>query len=145
MMDDLPGILKLYTANKTKRPAGSISEVQLRERQHDTNCFSASHPSNYQDQPGGPSNTYTGAVLSACDGEGLDNSGVDVEQVIPGHSRLARHTCRDHDELAARQGLCQLLFTHVTLDLFPSEQSRVSGLATAAWTTIGNARKGHMT
>lgn len=42
-----------------------------------------------------------------CDrlAETADDAGVDVEEVVAGHARLARHSSRDDDEVAPLEGL----------------------------------------
>lgn len=42
---------------------------------------------------------------------------VDVEQVVTGHAWLAGYACRDNDQVAAVQGLGQLLRTQVASHL----------------------------
>jgi hypothetical protein len=43
-------------------------------------------------------NAYVWAVLSDGSAEGLDDAGVDVEEVVPSHAGLPRHPSRDdHD------------------------------------------------
>jgi hypothetical protein len=60
---------------------------------------------------------HVGAVLRARLCQSLDNAGVDVEEVVAGHARLAGHAGRDDDQLGAGQRLPQIVRAQVALDL----------------------------
>ena len=45
----------------------------------------------------------------------LDDSGIDVEQVISSHSRLARNASRDDDDVGAGKCIAQLLIANKAL------------------------------
>ena len=67
----------------------------------------AGPPHAHQDRPAG--RTHLGAVLAAGLHQALDDAGVDLEEVVAGHARLAGHARRDDDNVAALERLAQLV------------------------------------
>ena len=50
--------------------------------------------------------------------KGLDDAGVDVEEVVTGHARFPGHACWDDHQLGACDGILQVLLASVALDLW---------------------------
>lgn len=66
-------------------------------------------------------------VLGDGGGERLDDTSIDVEEIVTGHSGLTWHTGRDNYDVASLQGLGELIFPSVTLNLnrhHPKPQNR---------------------
>ena len=49
---------------------------------------------------------------------GLNNTGVDVEEILAGHARLPWHTSRNENHVSTLEGTGQLIRPSVTLDLY---------------------------
>lgn len=60
---------------------------------------------------------YVGAVLGDGSAEPFNDAGVDVEEVIPGHTRLPGHPSGDDDDVGALQRLAELVVPHEPLHL----------------------------
>jgi hypothetical protein len=67
---------------------------------------------------------YVGAVLGDGSAQRLNDAGVDVEEVVPGHAGLPGHSCGDDDDVGALQRLPELVVPHEPLHL--QEQKPVS-------------------
>lgn len=67
---------------------------------------------------------YVGAVLSDGGAEGLNNAGVDVELVVPGHAGFPRHPGRDDHDVRPLQSLPELVVPDEPLHLQENSKPR---------------------
>ena len=63
------------------------------------------------------------AVLGNGSAQRFYDSGIDVEEIVTGHTGLSGHTGRDDNDIGSLQSFRQLLFTSVTRYLFINHNS----------------------